>query len=63
MAKFKAIREKEEIAIRIVMKEAKRARRKAKQKAMVARIGQLKRVCICRLYCRGEKSDKTVFTK
>ena len=54
MAKFQAIRAQEEIATRIAMEEAKKARREAKQKAMLARISQLKRVCICRMYCRGE---------
>ena len=63
MAKFQAIRAQEEIATRTVMEEAKKARREAKQKAMLARISQLKRVCICRLYCRGEKSDQIVVRK
>ena len=63
MAKFQAIRAQEEIATRTVMEEAKKARREAKQKAMLARISQLKRVCICRLYCRGEKSDQDVVRK
>ena len=40
------------------MEEAKKARREAKQKAMLARISQLKRVCICRMYCRGENIDQ-----
>ena len=44
MATFQAIRAQEEIATRIAMEEAKKARREAKQKAMLARIYQLKRV-------------------
>jgi len=54
MANFQAIRVHEEMSARIAMKQAAKARRKAKQQAMLTRIGQLKRECICRLYCRGE---------
>ena len=58
MANFQAIRAQEELAPMVAMKQAAKARREAKQKAMLARISQLKRECICRLYCRGEcKSD------
>ena len=54
MANFQAIRAQEEFAARIAMKQAAKARRKAQQEAMLTRISQLKRECICRLYCRGE---------
>ena len=54
MANFQAIRAQEELAAMVARKQAAKARREAKQKAMLTRISQLKRECICRLYCRGE---------
>ena len=54
MADFQAIRAQEELAAMVARKQAAKARREAKQKAMLTRISQLKRECICRLYCRGE---------
>ena len=54
MANFQAIRAHEEMSARIAIKQAAKARRKAKQQAILFRISQLKRECICRLFCRGE---------
>ena len=54
MANFQAIRVHEEMSARIAMKQAAKTRKKAKQQAMLTKISQLKRECICRLYCRGE---------
>ena len=57
MANFQAIRDEEAFAAMVARKQAAIARKEAKQKAMLARISQLKRVCICRLYCRGERES------
>ena len=53
MANFQAMRAQEELAAMVAMKQTAKARREARQNAMLTRISQLKRECICRLYCRG----------
>ena len=47
------IRAQEKNAVRAAIRKNEQARKEAKEKALLFRISQLKRVCICRLYCRG----------
>ena len=51
---FQAMIAQEKFAAQIALQEAAKAKRQAKQQKVLNRISQLKRVCICRLYCRGE---------
>ena len=51
---FAAMRAQEERAVMAMMKEQKRAKRKARQQKVLKRIRQLKRVCICYMFCKGE---------
>ena len=51
---FAAMRAQEELAVMAMMKEQKRAKRKARQHKVLKRIRELKRVCICYMFCKGE---------
>ena len=49
-----AMRAQEELAVVAMMKEAKRAKRKARQQKVLRRIRELKKVCICYMFCKGK---------
>ena len=56
MTELQTIRTQEEFAASVIVEKAAavKTQKQAVQKAILARISQLKKVCICRLICRGE---------